>query len=155
MLPNDCSVQCTIVLRVQVLEFTKYIYEDLSNYDIDSAWPTLIDEFVSHVRCKHSRSSVREQCMSPSALAHAGLLPIEVAPRAGSKRKLEDAEHEDLSKRFACMSPDEQEEPSNEDNMQTDDRGSFSHITRPHSLHSRVQTHRTRKTQPPSSLGLS
>lgn len=142
---------------MQVLEFTKYIYEDLSNYDIDSAWPTLIDDFVSHVRCKHSPSFIREQCMSPSALAHAGLLPVEVAPKAGSKRKLEDAEQEDLSKRFACMSPDEQDEPSNDDTMQTDDRaGSFSsQVTRPHWLHSRTGTHRPRKTAPPSSLGLS
>jgi hypothetical protein len=139
----------------QVLEFTKYIYEDLSNYDIDSAWPTLIDDFVSHVRCKHSPSSVRQQCLSPSALAHAGLLPVAVAPGVGSKRKLEDEEQEDLSKRFACMSPDEQDEHSNEDTMQIDDRGSFSPVPRhPHWIHSRV-SHRARKTQPPSSLGLS
>lgn len=93
--------------------------------------------------------------MSPSALAHAGLLPVEVAPRAGSKRKLDDAEQEDLSKRFACMSPDEDDEPSNEDTMQTDDRGSFSQITRPHWLHSRVSHRVARKTPPSSSLGLS
>ena len=109
------------MIYMQVFEFTKYIYEDLSNYDIDSAWPTLIDDFVSHVRCKHSPSSIRGQCMSPSALAHAGLVPVEVAPRAGSKRKLEDAEQEDLSKRFACMSPGEQDELRNEETMQTDD----------------------------------
>jgi hypothetical protein len=136
---------------MQVLEFTKYIYEDLSNYDIDSAWPTLIDDFVSHVRCKHSPSSVREQCMSPSALAHAGLLPAEVAPRAGSKRKLEDAEQEDLSKRFACMTPEEQDR--REDTMHTDDYD-CSHSTYPHWLHSRTGQYRPKRTLP-SSVGLS
>lgn len=41
--------------------------------------------------------------MSPSALAHAGLLPDRVLPKAGSKRKLQDSDAEDLSKRFAGM----------------------------------------------------
>lgn len=140
-----------MMMYVQVLEFTKYIYEDLSNYDIDSSWPTLIDDFVSHVRCKHSPSSVRDKCMSPSAMAHAGLLPVEVAPRAGSKRKLEDAEQEDLSKRFACMSPSEQDEARNEDTMQTDDRGTFNQVSVPHWLNTRV----TYRAPPPRSLGLS
>ena len=87
---------------VQVLEFSKHILEDLSNYDINSAWPTLIDEFVSHVRCKHCPLK-DSTSMSPSALAHAGLLPDRVSPKAGSKRKLADSDAEDLSKRFASM----------------------------------------------------
>lgn len=90
------------VLSLQVLEFSKHILEDLSNYDINSAWPTLIDEFVSHVRCKHCPFK-DSTTMSPSALAHAGLLPDRVSPKAGSKRKLQDSDADELSQRFAGM----------------------------------------------------
>jgi hypothetical protein len=129
------------ISAVQVLEFTKYIYEDLSNYDIDSAWPTLIDEFVTHVRCKHSPCAIQRLCVSPTALAHAGLLPTEVAPRPGSKRKLEDAETEDLSKRFASMSPDE---PSEASMSQCEERGA-AFLGRPQRLHSRASVRINRK----------
>eukprot|EP00892_Ulva_mutabilis_P001389 jgi/Ulvmu1/11250/UM073_0022.1 len=90
----------------QVLEFSRHILEDLSNYDINSAWPTLIDEFVSHVRCEHWPLK-ETTSMSPSALAHAGLLPDRVSPKAGSKRKLTDCDAEELAKRFASMYRDE------------------------------------------------
>ncbi|XP_059489408.1 DCN1-like protein 5 isoform X2 [Neocloeon triangulifer] len=29
-----------------ILEFTRFIHDDLSNYDFDGAWPVLLDEFV-------------------------------------------------------------------------------------------------------------
>jgi len=37
---------------VQLLEFSKAIKEDMSNYDTEGAWPTLLDEFVDFVHEK-------------------------------------------------------------------------------------------------------
>ena len=37
---------------LQLLEFSKAIKEDMSNYDTEGAWPTLLDEFVDFVHEK-------------------------------------------------------------------------------------------------------
>ncbi|EFJ34321.1 hypothetical protein SELMODRAFT_405551 [Selaginella moellendorffii] len=38
----------------QVLEFSRVVHEDLSNYDPEGAWPVLVDEFVDHMYRKSS-----------------------------------------------------------------------------------------------------
>ncbi|KAJ6635677.1 DCN1-like protein 4 [Pseudolycoriella hygida] len=38
-----------------ILEFSRTINEDLSNYDIDGAWPVLLDEFVEWLRQSRSQ----------------------------------------------------------------------------------------------------
>ncbi len=35
---------------VQLLEFSRTVLEDLSNYDPTAAWPVALDEFVEHIR---------------------------------------------------------------------------------------------------------
>ncbi|XP_026473300.1 DCN1-like protein 4 [Ctenocephalides felis] len=35
-----------------ILEFSKSIHEDLSNYDVDGAWPVMLDEFVEWLKSK-------------------------------------------------------------------------------------------------------
>lgn len=37
-------------MRAQLLEFRRDVSPDLSNYDPNSAMPTLIDDFVEYVR---------------------------------------------------------------------------------------------------------
>jgi hypothetical protein len=37
-------------LLVQLLEFSRTVLEDLSNYDPTAAWPVALDEFVEHIR---------------------------------------------------------------------------------------------------------
>jgi len=36
----------------QLLEFVRQVKSDFSNYDMDGAWPYLIDEFVEYVQEK-------------------------------------------------------------------------------------------------------
>eukprot|EP00891_Asterochloris_glomerata_P009748 jgi/Astpho2/9748/e_gw1.00149.198.1_t len=40
----------------QVLDFTRCIHEDLSNYDAAGAWPVLLDDFVEHVQRSRGKS---------------------------------------------------------------------------------------------------
>ena len=40
-----------------VLEFSKTVYADLSNYDEDGAWPVLLDEFVTWFRKNRSAAA--------------------------------------------------------------------------------------------------
>lgn len=40
-----------------ILEFSRHIAADLSNYDEDGAWPVLLDEFVDWFRRQHPQSS--------------------------------------------------------------------------------------------------
>ncbi|GMH33844.1 hypothetical protein BSKO_01678 [Bryopsis sp. KO-2023] len=42
----------------QVLDFSRQVREDLSNYDPSGAWPVLLDEFVDHL-CRHKKRTRR------------------------------------------------------------------------------------------------
>lgn len=37
----------------QFLEFTCVVKSDLSNYEVDSSWPVLIDDFTSYMKSKN------------------------------------------------------------------------------------------------------
>ncbi|XP_024524614.1 uncharacterized protein LOC9654372 [Selaginella moellendorffii] len=53
----------------QVLEFSRVVHEDLSNYDPEGAWPVLVDEFVDHMYRSSSCSCIAEACAcDPSAV---------------------------------------------------------------------------------------
>ena len=95
--------------HVQVLAFARLILEDLSNYDANGAWPTLIDEYVCAARSKHVSKDVSEADMSPSALNQANLLPLSVPAQPGSKRQHADieAEAEDLAEQLSGMHADD------------------------------------------------
>ncbi|KAH9377975.1 hypothetical protein HPB48_015335 [Haemaphysalis longicornis] len=51
-----------------VLEFSRTIKPDLSNYDEDGAWPVLLDEFVEWLRARHPHL-----CRGPQSLDDEGL----------------------------------------------------------------------------------
>ncbi|XP_024528548.1 DCN1-like protein 3 isoform X1 [Selaginella moellendorffii] len=91
----------------QVLEFSRVVHEDLSNYDPEGAWPVLVDEFVDHMYRSSSCSCIAEACVcDPSAvlsssevldatsqLNRANTLPG-MAATAGSKRRRKDTNDE-------------------------------------------------------------
>ncbi|XP_050297514.1 DCN1-like protein 5 isoform X3 [Anthonomus grandis grandis] len=39
-----------------ILEFSRTIYNDLSNYDVDGAWPVMLDEFVEWLKLERSKN---------------------------------------------------------------------------------------------------
>ncbi|XP_019768707.1 DCN1-like protein 4 isoform X2 [Dendroctonus ponderosae] len=41
-----------------ILEFSRTIFNDLSNYDVDGAWPVMLDEFVEWLKLARSKSDV-------------------------------------------------------------------------------------------------
>ncbi|KAL1490707.1 hypothetical protein ABEB36_013360 [Hypothenemus hampei] len=41
-----------------ILEFSRTIYNDLSNYDVDGAWPVMLDEFVEWLKLARSKSDI-------------------------------------------------------------------------------------------------
>eukprot|EP00879_Flechtneria_rotunda_P030435 GHRR01033067.1.p1 GENE.GHRR01033067.1~~GHRR01033067.1.p1 ORF type:complete len:297 (+),score=124.65 GHRR01033067.1:203-1093(+) len=73
----------------QVLDFSRTVHEDLSNYDPASAWPVLLDEFVEHL--KGQRHSHRLQAHQPEPMdlfAPWATRPMTaISPRSGSKRR--------------------------------------------------------------------
>ncbi|KAL2623081.1 hypothetical protein R1flu_003286 [Riccia fluitans] len=97
----------------QVLEFSRSVHEDLSNYDPEGAWPVLVDEFVDNMYRKascpscSSESTVFCECgvgvlskltsedTSPSSalLSKSTTLPG-MAASAGSKRRRKDPKYE-------------------------------------------------------------
>jgi DCN1-like protein 1/2 len=44
-------------LIIQVVDFSRTIHEDLSNFDPSGAWTVLIDEFVEFMRAQHSATA--------------------------------------------------------------------------------------------------
>lgn len=40
---------------LQLLEFSRTVLEDLSNYDPTAAWPVALDDFVEHIRCSSAK----------------------------------------------------------------------------------------------------
>ncbi|KAL3695170.1 hypothetical protein R1sor_008821 [Riccia sorocarpa] len=97
----------------QVLEFSRSVHEDLSNYDPEGAWPVLVDEFVDNMYRKascascSSESTVMCECgvnvlsklapedTSPSfALASKSTTLPGMAASAGSKRRRKDPKYE-------------------------------------------------------------
>ena len=88
-----------------MLEFSRTIYEDLSNYDTAGAWPTLIDDYVTHVRRRHASVDIDASDLSPASLARAGLIPLSIPASPGSKRQLpmddEDAEADRLARQLS------------------------------------------------------
>lgn len=110
---RSAASRCTDPLRIykrpllQVLEFSRTIYEDLSNYDTSGAWPTLIDDYVCHARCRHGPAAVQNSASSPSALAQAGVLPLSIPAHCGAKRLHPDdeAEADALAERLSGLRP--------------------------------------------------
>ncbi|KAF5830845.1 Cullin binding-domain-containing protein [Dunaliella salina] len=74
----------------QLLDFSRSVYEDLSNFDPNGAWACCLDEFVDHMR--NTRSCLWDQatnsmlgfngmdCLAPMCMAP-------VSPHCGSKRR--------------------------------------------------------------------
>jgi len=38
-----------------ILEFSRTIHMDLSNYDVDGAWPVMLDEFVEWLKASRAK----------------------------------------------------------------------------------------------------
>eukprot|EP00899_Mesostigma_viride_P026898 jgi/Mesvir1/7393/Mv19194-RA.1 len=51
---------------LQVLEFSRNVHEDLSDYDPDGAWPVLIDEFVESICSRFMQARTPHAGCSPS-----------------------------------------------------------------------------------------
>jgi DCN1-like protein 4/5 len=41
-----------------ILEFSRTIYNDLSNYDVDGAWPVMLDEFVEWLKASRAKVAI-------------------------------------------------------------------------------------------------
>lgn len=88
-----------------MLDFSRTIYEDLSNYDANGAWPTLIDEYVSSRRSQANSPTHREG--AHPAFRSDAPLPLSVPARPGSKRQLpqDDEEADALASRLESLRP--------------------------------------------------
>lgn len=72
----------------QVLDFSRSVHEDLSNYDPNGAWPVAIDEFVDwlrHMRSRANRCTGKQHVSIVTPYPAAALPPL--SPKAGSKRR--------------------------------------------------------------------
>lgn len=81
---------------LQVLDFSRTVHEDLGNYDINSAWPVLLDEFVEFLRARHTSSKPSEAQEGPSYLDPTGQgsgLMGPMSHRCGNKRRVVDVDH--------------------------------------------------------------
>lgn len=55
----------------EVLDFSRTVFEDLSNYDLNGAWPVILDEFVLHLKQEQ-----RQESTLPDRLLSLSLAPI-------------------------------------------------------------------------------
>eukprot|EP00193_Tetraselmis_chui_P009702 CAMPEP_0177751958 /NCGR_PEP_ID=MMETSP0491_2-20121128/663_1 /TAXON_ID=63592 /ORGANISM="Tetraselmis chuii, Strain PLY429" /LENGTH=265 /DNA_ID=CAMNT_0019267129 /DNA_START=526 /DNA_END=1319 /DNA_ORIENTATION=- len=77
----------------QVLDFTRCILGDMSNYDLTGAWPVLLDEFVEKLRKGRSSSFQKNlHSLADGPAAPNSDAMVAVSPTAGCKRRAVDVD---------------------------------------------------------------
>mmetsp|Transcript_28245 Transcript_28245/g.72017 ORF Transcript_28245/g.72017 Transcript_28245/m.72017 type:complete len:354 (-) Transcript_28245:307-1368(-) len=76
----------------QVLDFSRTVHEDLSNFDANGAWAWILDDFVEHLRSERPSSRAQSMDADMSSCMESSLTSrmVPMSPRCGSKRRSPD-----------------------------------------------------------------